>query len=137
MTLTTREREESESASWVVSLQVIDLEEETAVELPCVFTRPNLPVAVENGAQQEDVDRWPHLAGIRIIRINPNVGLQIGTDAPKILKPKEVRESCHSSPYATCTIFGWVVNGPLGRVQDSNLYTANSIRADTELCSTI
>ena len=129
LTLTTIESEESESASRVVSLQVMDLEEENAVELPCVFTRPKLPVAVENGAQQEDVDRWPHLAGIRITRIDANVGLLIGTDAPEILQPKEVRESCHSGPYATRTIFGWVVNGPLGRVRDSNLYTANFIRA--------
>ena len=133
LTLTTMEREESKSASRVVSLQVMDLEEENAVELSCVFTRPKLPVEVENGAQQEDVDRWPHLAGIRIPKIDANVGLLIGSDAPEILQPKEVRESCHSGPYATRTIFGWVVNGPLGRVQDSSSYTANFIRADTEL----
>lgn len=123
------EREESKCAAFV-SLQVMDLEEENAVELPCVFTRPKLPVAVENGAQQEDVNCWPHLTGIRI---TTNVGLLIGTDAPEILQPKEVQESCHSSPYATRTIFGWVVNGPLGRVQDSNFYTTNFIRADVEL----
>ena len=46
LTLTTIEREESKSASRVVSLQVMDLEEENAVELPCVFTRLKLPVAV-------------------------------------------------------------------------------------------
>jgi len=57
LTLTTTVSEESESSSRVVSLQVMDLEEENAVELPCVFTRPKLPVAVENGAQQEDVNR--------------------------------------------------------------------------------
>ena len=133
LTLTTMEREESRSTSRVVSLQVMDLEEENAVDLPCVFTRPKLPVAVENGAQQEDVDRWPHLAGIRITKIDANVGLLIGSDAPEVLQPKEVRESCHNGPYATRTIFGWVVNGPLGRVQGSNFYTANFIRADTEL----
>jgi len=30
-------------------------------------------------------------------------------------------------------LFGWVINGPLGRVQDSSSYSANVIRADTEL----
>ena len=50
LTLTTIEREESESASQIVSLQVMDLEEENAVELPCVLTRLKLAVAVENGA---------------------------------------------------------------------------------------
>ena len=61
------------------------------------------------------------------------MGLLIGSDAPEVLQPKEVRESCHNGPYATRTIFGWVVNGPLGRVQGPNFYTANFIRADTEL----
>ena len=89
LTLTTIESEERESASRVVSLQVMDLEEDNAVELPCVFTRPKLPVAVENGAQQEDVDRWPHLAGIRITRIDANVGLLIGTDAPRFYNQRK------------------------------------------------
>ena len=43
----------------------MDLKEETLVELLHVFTRPHLPVTVENAANQGDVDRWPHLAGIK------------------------------------------------------------------------
>ena len=61
------------------------------------------------------------------------MGLLIGNEAPKILHPKEVRESSHNGPYATWTVFGWVINGPLGRVQDSGSYIANFIRADAEL----
>ena len=108
-----------------VDLEVMDLKEETLVELPHVFTRPHLPVTVENAANQGDVDRWPHLAGIKISKIDANVGLLIGNDAPEILQPKEVRESCHNGPYATRTIFGRVINGPLSRVQDLGSYTAN------------
>ena len=133
LALTTMEKEDSKAMTSVVSLEVMDLEEENAVELPLVFTRPKLPVTVENGAQQEDVDRWPHLSGIKIPKINAKVGLLIGSDAPEILQPKEVRESCRNGPYATRTIFGWVVNGPLRRAQDSVQYTANFIRADAEL----
>ena len=88
---------------------------------------------MENGAQQDDVDHWPHLAGVKISKIDANVGLFIGNDAPEILQPKEVRESHHNGPCATQTIFGWVINGPLGRVQDLGLHTANVIRADAEL----
>ena len=61
LALTTMEKEDSKAITSVISLEVMDLEEENAVELPLVFTRPKLPVTVENGAQQEDVDRWPHL----------------------------------------------------------------------------
>lgn len=52
------------------------------------------------------------------------MGLPIENDASEILQPKEVRD-----PYATRTIFGYVINGPLGRVQDSGSHTANFIRA--------
>ena len=133
LSLTTMESKNTSIKCSAVDLEVMDLKEETLVELPHVFTRPHLPVTVENAANQGDVDRWPHLAGIKISKIDANVGLLIGNDAPKILQPKEVRESSHNGPYATRTVFGWVINGPLGRVQDSGSYIANFIRADAEL----
>ena len=88
---------------------------------------------MKNGPQQSDVDHWPHLVGIKISKIDVNVGLLIGNDAPEILQQKEVRESRHNGPYVTRTIFGWVINGPLGRVQDSGSHIANFISAHTEL----
>ena len=70
LALPTMEKEDNKTITCVVSLEVMDLEEENAVELPLVFTRPKLPVTIENGVQQEDVDCWPHLAGIKIPKIN-------------------------------------------------------------------
>lgn len=132
LNLTTMDREDSRTASQIVSLQVTDLEEENLVELPCVFTRTKLPVSAKNGARQEDIDRWPHLRGVKIPKIDSNVGLLIGSDVPEVLEPKEVRPS-NGGPYASRTILGWVVNGPLGRAQTSTPATANFIRADAEL----
>ena len=106
LSLTTMESKNTSIKCSAVDLEVMDLKEETLVELPHVFTRPHLPVTVENAANQGDVDRWPHLAGIKISKIDANVGLLIGNDAPKILHPKEVRESSHNGPYATWTVFG-------------------------------
>lgn len=85
-------------------------------------------MAVENGAQQDDVDRWPHLAGIKISKIGAIVGLLIGNDTPEILQPKEVRESRRNGAYATRTIFGWVINSPLGR----EFYTQLILRANNK-----
>ena len=53
----------------VVSLEVLDIDEENIVELPVVFTRPKLPVSVETAAKREDIDPWPHLAGVTVHKI--------------------------------------------------------------------
>ena len=133
LSLTTMDKENSKTESLVVSLEVLDLEEENLVQLPIVFTRPKLPVSVASAANQQDVDRWPHLAGISIPKIEADVGLLIGSDAPEVLEPREIRPSQNGGPYASRTVFGWVVNGPLGRTQRSATRTANFIRTDVEL----
>ena len=127
------EKEHSKTDCCIVSLEVLDLDEVNLIELPSVFTRKKLPVEAENVATQEDIDRWPHLSGIQLPEIDANVGLLIGTDAPEVLEPKEVRPSSQGGPYATRTVLGWVINGPLGRVQSSSTCTANFIKADLEL----
>ena len=133
LSLTTMEKENSRTECLVVSLEVLDIDEENIVELPVVFTRPKLPVLVENAAKQEDTDRWPHLAGVTVHKIEAEVGLLIGSDVPEVMEPREVRPSKNGGPYATRTVFGWVMNGPLGRAQRSVARTANFIKADVEL----
>ena len=133
LSLTTMEKENSKTESLEVSLEVLDMEEEIIVELPLVFTRPKLPVSVETAAKQEDIDRWPHLAGVTVYGIKADVGLLIGSDVPEVMEPKEIRPSKNGGPYATRTVFGWVVNGPLGRAQAADTRTANFIKADVEL----
>ena len=133
ISLTTMEKEQNKTDCCIVSLEVLDLDEVNLIELPSVFTREKLPVAAENIATQEDIDRWPHLSGIQLPKVDANVGLLIGSDAPEVLEPKEVRSSSQGGPYATKTVLGWVVNGPLGRVQSSSISTANFIKADLEL----
>lgn len=113
-------------------MEVFDLEENNFIELPLVFSTPKLPVASESVPRQEDVDRWPHLKGVRVAEINADVGLLIGHDVPKALEPKEVRESQNGGPYAAKTLLGWAINGPLGR-NGSAKRTSNFIRADTAL----
>ncbi|KAK3702245.1 hypothetical protein QZH41_016773 [Actinostola sp. cb2023] len=94
--------------------------------------RSSLPVSTDTIGTQQDVDRWPHLKGIKIPSIEAEIGLLIGSDAPQILQPKEVRESENGGPYATRTVLGWVLNGPLGR-EKNKAATANFVDSDTEL----
>lgn len=70
---------------------------------------------------------------MKIPNIDVDVGLLIGSDIPVILKPKQVIPSQNGGPYATRTTLGWVVNGPLGKVTNTNTHTANLTKANLQL----
>ena len=57
LSLTTIE-EDSKTDCQIVSLEVLDLDEENIFEVPVVFTRPSLPITTESVANQQDVERW-------------------------------------------------------------------------------
>ena len=114
------------------SLEVFDLEENNFVELPTVFSVPGLPVSKESIPRQEDVTTFPYLRDIQIPTMNTEVGLLIGNDVPKALEPREVRMSQDQGPFAIKTVFGWTINGRLGRFGASQP-SVNFIRADKEL----
>ena len=60
------------------------------------------------------------------------ISLLMGNDAPQVSQPIEVCQSQHGGPYATCTIFGWTLNGLLGRSQPK-IPTANFADATADL----
>ena len=132
LSLTTLEAANILTDCSVVNLEIFDLDEEHSVELPKVFSRPSLPISRESISDQLDVNRWPHLQGINIPRINAEVGLLIGSDVPVVLQPREVRESRNGGPFATRTILGWVLNGPLGR-KGNQISNANFVQANVQL----
>ena len=133
LSLTTMEKENSKTDCRIVILEVLDLGEENLFELPVVFTRPSLPVTTESVANQQDVEKWRYLSKVKIPNIDADVGLLIGSDAPEILEPKQVIAGQNGGPYVTRTTLGWVVNGPLGKVTNSNARSANFIKADLQL----
>ena len=74
------------------NLEVSDLSDHNVIELPMVYSRPSFPVSTNAIGTQEDVNRWPHLKGITVPNIEAEIGLLIGSDAPQVLQPVEVRE---------------------------------------------
>ena len=113
-------------------LEIFDLQENNQVDLPVVYSTPKLPVSIEDIARHEDINCWPHLQDISIQTINADAGLLIGSNVPQVLQPQEVRMGAKGSPYGTKTIFGWTVNGPLGRLGEQKAST-NYIKADVQL----
>ncbi|XP_028408735.1 uncharacterized protein LOC114531302 [Dendronephthya gigantea] len=132
LTLTTIQGENEPIECSFVSLEVSNMEGNADIKLPMVYSRPSLPIPSEAIGKQEDVDRWPHLSGVKIATIAQDVGLLIGSDVPSALQPIEVRESNGEGPFATRTALGWTLNGPLGR-ESTKTPTVNSIQADSKL----
>lgn len=82
--------------------------------LPEVLTQKQMPATTDNIAIAADLERWRYLSKVPIHSINADVDLLIGTNAPKLLEPWEIVNSCGDGPYAIRTVLGWVINGPLG-----------------------
>ncbi|XP_037620552.1 uncharacterized protein LOC119485230 [Sebastes umbrosus] len=97
----------------LTGLEVSDLDGNDFYILPEVFTQKKMPVTTDSMVTHEDLAKWPYLSKVHIPSIKANVDLLIGTNAPKILEPWEVINSCGNGPYAIRTVLGWVVNGPL------------------------
>ena len=131
--LTTLDKEASPILTEMIDLEVYDLEENVFFNLNTVFTRPTLPVTRHDAANQEDVNRWPHLAGVTIPTLETSVDLLIGNDHNKVLEPNEVIRAANGGPYAIKTALGWVLNGPLSQQDYKEIKTSNFIRSDEHL----
>lgn len=97
----------------VSGLEVSSLSEHNFIALPNAFTRKTNPVNKENIPRQEDLKRWSYLNDVCIPEINVDVGLLIGANVHKAMKPWEVVNSANDGRYATRTRLGWIINGPL------------------------
>ena len=130
LSLTTLEKAKSKAEMCVTSLEVSDAENKNVLELPQVYARPVLPISLENMGQVEDASSWEHLRDVNLPLVDANhVTLLIGQDNPDALVPVDVRKGKAGEPYATKTLFGWTLNGPLGGIRR---YTAsvNFIKVD-------
>ena len=102
------------------------------IHLSKVYTRSTLP-AETNVANPNDVANWPHLRGIDFPTIgNQKIMLIIGMDNPDALMPLEVRRGSKGAPYATKTVLGWLLNGPLG-ITGQHKATSTFVQADYKL----
>ena len=131
--LSTIEEQNSKVKCSVVSLVVHNLQEDEFNDLPSVFSTPALPITCDDIPKQEDVKRWPHLDGIYIPKVEALVGLLIVSDNPKALEPREIKQSRRKGPFAVRTVFGWTLNGPLGRESTGGSHTVNLVKEDIEL----
>ncbi|KAI2665729.1 CD180 antigen [Labeo rohita] len=94
-------------------LQISNLDGQTFMDLPELYTQGSMPIRKNNILTQEDLKDWPYLEGIKIPSINEEVELLISINASNLMEPWEIINSQGGGPYAVRTLLGWVVNGPL------------------------
>ena len=97
----------------VTGLEVSSLDGNDFLGLPDTYSQKSIPATKGNIPLQEDVDTWPHLRQVLLPKIDAEIGLLIGTNAPKAMEPWQVIASVDDGPYAVRTRLGWTVNGPL------------------------
>ena len=93
----------------VNGLQVCDWDEENVVNLPCVYTKDNMPVTQHHIPTDKDIQNWPHLSDIKFPKLNVDIGIMIGNNVPDAFTPCEIRTGEQGSPHATRTRLGWVI----------------------------
>ena len=122
----------------VVALEVVaaksGMGKTSVIQLPKVYALPNLPTLESCIASASDAIKWPHLKDLRIPRVDKSGVSILMKDVPEALWPLELRKGEEGQPYATRTLSGWSLNGPLDSehlIEESAL--SNLVRADESL----
>ena len=110
------------------------LDKQVEIQLPKTYTSDSIPSRRDQIPTPEIADTWAHLKKIKEkippIQEDAEVGLLIGCNCPKALKPKEVILGSGEDPYAIRTLLGWGIVGPvLGKDGDEDVVTCNRIVA--------
>ena len=132
--LTTLNSKGNKVSTSVHTLQLSDPQGRSKVTVDRVYSRPAIPISTECMVKYEDLEKWEHLKGISV----PNqtegaqVELLIGQDCPHILMPLEVRASEQGGPFATRTLFGWSINGPLAETTGRSTASVNFVSSKLE-----
>lgn len=92
----------------VHGLEVISLDERNVIPMPNMYTKDRMPVSTNHIPTSADLQRWPHLADIKIPQLQAEVGILIGNNVPDICAPIEVRLGPRGSPYAVRSVIGWI-----------------------------
>ena len=107
------------------------------VDLPKAYARDSIPSRKDQIPTPEIADKWPHLKKIKE-KISPlneslNVGVLIGSNCPKAIKPREIVAGRSEDPYAVRTLLGWCIVGPANppdtQTDEDSLVTCNRIVA--------
>ncbi|KAL7830355.1 hypothetical protein SRHO_G00314820 [Serrasalmus rhombeus] len=117
-----------------VNLEIDSLYDGNMYTLNGVRTLSKLNIGLSCLATPDEVAKWHHLADIPIPSVNSDdVHLVIGQDAPRLLRAEEYRVGRDNDPYATRTVLGWAINGPIDYEEGSKNVKAYFLKSDHSL----
>ena len=98
-------------------LVVKRIDKRVEIELPKTYSRARIPFRRNQVPRPEVASEWPHLMKIAD-KIHPfqsdmDVGILIGCNCPRAIKPREVILGKGDDPYAVRTLLGWCIVGPV------------------------
>ena len=93
----------------VKGIEICNLQMDSFVELPRLYTKEKMPVSRGHIPTNDDISNWSHLSDVTLPQINADIGLLIGKNhVPDAYSPIEVRTGPRGSPHSTRTLIGWV-----------------------------
>lgn len=102
----------------IEGLVVRGYNENVEIALPKSYSRSSIPAKKSQIPRSESALNWPHLTKIaeKIMPLNENVevGLLIGLNCSRAIKPLEVIPGKEDDPYAKRTALGWGIVGAVG-----------------------
>ena len=105
-------------AELVKGLKLQSVSEDVEVELPETYSKEVIPVDRQLIPRQKTTAAWPHLQDVaeRLPEYDEDapIGLLIGINCPKAIKPLEVVTGEDHQPWAIRTNLGWSVVGCMG-----------------------
>ncbi|XP_030855283.1 uncharacterized protein LOC100892674 [Strongylocentrotus purpuratus] len=113
--LTTMHESTRIKTSRICGLEVLDFKKEHVVTLPACYQRDDVPARRSQIPKGDVMRRWAHLSPIvnDLMPYNPaiEVGLLIGNDCPRAIRPRDIICGGEDEPYAQRSILGWGVVG--------------------------
>ncbi|KAK3747382.1 hypothetical protein QZH41_002637 [Actinostola sp. cb2023] len=100
-------------------LEVLDYHRENIVKLPTLFSRKNVPADRSQIPKPEVAREWNHLQSIaeKLVPYHPDaeISLLIGSNCPRLIRPREIVAGDEDEPYGQRTLLGW---GVIGRAKE-------------------
>lgn len=123
--------EEVITSQKIEGLVVRGYNEELEIPLPKSYSRSSIPAKKSQIPRPESALNWPHLHKIseKIMPLNEalEVGLLIGLNCPRAIKPLEVIPGKEDDPYAKKTALGWGVIGAVRPLTSEDAETRSDI----------
>ena len=111
----------SEVKSTTVSFCLTSVQDDVKFDVMTALAVNSIPVRYPGSVI--DIDQYPYLADLDLPRLSSDVRVDIliGMDNADALMPLEVKcsDTQKRQPYATRTLFGWSLNGPVGNLTNS------------------